>query len=165
MSVATLRAVKALLVGAVALWGLLGVAQNLLDWTGTLGAVSAATSMSTFEGGADSWQATSNPVVAWLGALFIAGSKAATGVLCALAAMQMWRSRRGAETTFATARRMALVGCGIALFMLFAGFTVTAEIWFELWRSDALRGPVLESALRYAAMIGLIGLFVASSEA
>ena len=155
---------KALLVAAVALWGLVGVLQNLLDWPGTLGAVAAATSMSTFEGGADSWQATRNPIVVWLGALFIAGSKAAAAALCAMAAGGMWRFRRGDDAAFAPARRMALVGCGVALFMLFAGFTVIAESWFELWRSDALRGPVLESALRYAAMIALIGLFVASSE-
>lgn len=165
MSVAALRSLKALLILAVAFWGLVGVLHNLLDWPGTLGAVEAATSMSTIEGGAERWQATRNPVVVWLGALFIAGAKATTGALCAVAAVRMWRARRGDDAAFAAARRTALVGCGVALFMLFAGFTVIAESGFELWRSEALRGPVLESALRYAAMIALIALFVASSEA
>lgn len=165
MSVATLRFLKALLVAAVALWGVVGVLHNLLDWPGTLGAVEAVTSMSTFEGGAERWQATRNPVVVWLGALFIAGAKVATAVLCGLGAYRMLLARVSGGEAFEAARRMALVGCGVAVFMLFTGFTVIAEIGFELWRSDALRGPVLESALRYAAMIALIGLFVGSSEA
>lgn len=164
MSVTALRSMKALLVLSIALWGLVGLLHNLLNWPGTLGAVTAATSMSTLEGGADSWQATSNPVLAWLGALFIAGSKAATAALCAAGALGMFRARRAAGDAFAAARRMALVGCGVAVFMLFTGFTVVAESWFELWRSEVLRGPVLESSLRYAAMIALIGLFVAAPE-
>jgi predicted small integral membrane protein len=121
--------------------------------------------MSTFEGGAESWQATRNPVVVWLGALFIAGAKAVTAVLCAAGAIGMLRAHRAAGDAFGAARRTALVGCGVAVLMLFAGFTVVAESWFELWRSDALRGPVLDSSLRYAAMIALIGLFVAAPEA
>lgn len=164
MSVAALRYIKALLVGAVALWGFVGVTHNLHNWPGTLGAVEAATSMSTFEGGADSWQATRNPLVIWLGALFIAGSKVVTGSLCALGAYGMLRARRAGGAAFAAARRTALVGCGVAVLMLFAGFTVIAESGFELWRSDALRGPVLDSSMRYAALIALIGLFVAAPE-
>ena len=48
--------------------------------------------------------------------------------------------------------------------MLFMGFIVIAEVWFGLWQSESLREPVLESAMRYAASIALIALFVASSE-
>nr|MDA3933179.1 DUF2165 family protein [Gammaproteobacteria bacterium] len=59
---------------------------------------------------------------------------------------------------------IALTGCMIAVIMLFGGFIVIAESWFELWRSDVMRGPVLESAFRYGGMIMLIALFVATKD-
>ena len=61
---------------------------------------------------------------------------------------------------FSAAKELALVGCAIVLFMLFGGFIVVAETWFEMWRSEALRSASLESAFRYSGMITLIALFV-----
>jgi predicted small integral membrane protein len=48
--------------------------------------------------------------------------------------------------------------------MLFGGFIVLAEAWFELYRSDALRGPVLDTAYRYLGSVLLIALFIANKE-
>jgi hypothetical protein len=42
--------------------------------------------------------------------------------------------------------------------MLFGGFIVIADSRFELWRSDGMRGPVLDSAYRYLGSILLIAL-------
>jgi predicted small integral membrane protein len=66
--------------------------------------------------------------------------------------------------TFGAAKELALVGCAIAMLMLFVGFIVVAETWFELWRSEALRGAALETAFRYGGMITLIALFVGMRE-
>jgi predicted small integral membrane protein len=155
------RIVKIGLVVAVVLWGLLGALGNVLHWDETVGSVAAVTSMVTFEGGAESWQATSNPLVIWLGALFIMLSKLSAGILCAVGAGRMWRSRKGDAADFSAAKRIALAGCGIAVIMLFGGFIVIAESWFELWRSETLGAAVLPAAVRYASMIALIAIFVA----
>lgn len=152
-----------MLVLAVAAWGILSASHNLHAWSGTLGAVGAVSSMSTFEGGADSWQAVSSPVLNWLGALFIVVSKIVAGVLCFLGGRQMWRHRAASREQFARSKQLALAGCGMAIFMLFSGFIVIAEVWFELWQSDAMRGPVLDSAFRYSAMITLIAIFVGAN--
>ena len=154
------RKAKILMVLTVALWGFVGAFFNVVDWAGTTGAVAAATSMSTWDGGAQSWQATSNPVVVWAGALFIMLSKVIAGALCMVGALRMWRVRDGDASTFSAAKEFALAGCAVAVIMLFGGFIVIAESWFELWRSDAMRGPVLDSAFRYAGMITLIAIFV-----
>ena len=61
-----IRTVKIGLIVTVALWGFIGALGNILDWDQTLGAVAAVASMASFEGGAESWQATTNPVVIWL---------------------------------------------------------------------------------------------------
>ena len=155
-----LRTTKILLVVAVVFWGLIGAFFNFLHWGETTGAVGAVASMVTWEGGAESWQATSNVALIWAGALFIALSKITAAILCAVGAKKMWHTRRSSAANFTSAKKIALAGCGIAMFMLFGGFIVIGESWFELWRSDAMRGPALESAFRYGAMITLIALFV-----
>ncbi len=156
-----IRTVKIGLIASVALWGFIGALGNILDWSQALGAVAAVTSMATFEGGADSWQATTSPIIMWAGALFIMLSKLATGMMCAIGAARMWQSRGGGAADFAAAKAIALAGCGIAVIMLFGGFLVIAESWFELWRSEGLIRMALDDAFRYAGIISLIAIFVA----
>lgn len=159
-----LKKVKSIMMLTVALWGFVGAMHNVIDWNGTLGAVDAATSMVTIDGGADDWQATSSPFVIWAGALFIMLSKVVTGALCTMGGVAMWRAKASDNDAYSLAKNIALAGCGVALIMLFAGFIVIAESWFELWRSESMLGPVLQSAFRYGGMIGLIALFVASQD-
>jgi predicted small integral membrane protein len=159
-----LKKVKSIMILTIALWGFVGTIHNIVDWDGTLGAVGAATSMASITGGADSWQATSNPLVIWTGALFIMLSKLVTGVLCTIGAIGMWCAKDSDNQAYYAAKKMALTGCAVAIIMLFGGFIVVAESWFELWRSESMIGPVLQSAFRYGGMIGLIALFVASND-
>lgn len=159
-----LRHVKIILVWTVALWAFLGSLHNILDWNGTFGAVSAVTSMATFDGGSDSWQATSHPIILWAGALFIVLSKIAAAIMCSIGGFKMWQAKAQTSNNFNQAKEIALAGCAVLLIMLFGGFIVIAESWYELWRSDVMRGPVLETAFRYAGMISLIAIFVASKD-
>ena len=155
-----LRILKILLVLSVAAWAVLGVYGNIHDWGGTTGAVAATTSMSTFDGGADDWRATSNSAIVLAGALVIILLKSASAILCLTGAWQMWTARAGEAAAFTRANTYALAGCGVAIFMLFSGWIVIAETWFELWRSEVLREATLDAAFRYCGMIGLIALFV-----
>ena len=108
-----IRTVKIGLVVSVALWGFIGALGNILDWSQALGAVTAVTSMATFEGGSESWQATTSPIIIWAGALFIMLSKLTAGVMCAVGAGRMWQSRGSDAADFAAAKSIALAGCGI----------------------------------------------------
>jgi len=155
-----IRTAKIGLIVVAALWGFVGALGNILDWDQALGAVAAVTSMSTFEGGADSWQAMTSPVLSWLGALFIVSGKLGTGVLCTIGARQMWRSRNGDATNFALAKQYALTGCAVGAIMLFGGFLVIGESWFELWRTEGPIRMALTDAFRYAGLLMLIAIFV-----
>lgn len=155
-----LRILKILLIVSVGTWAVLGAFGNILDWNGTTGAVAATTSMSTFDGGADDWRATSNPAIVLAGALAIILLKSASAILCLTGAWQMWTARGADTVAFSKAKTYALAGCGVAIFMLFSGWIVIAETWFELWRSEVLREAALDAAFRYCGMIGLIALFV-----
>lgn len=155
-----LRIIKIMLAASVAAWALVGAFGNFNDWAGTTGAVGAATSMSTFEGGADDWRATSNGAVILAGALYIVILKITAGALCALGALRMLAARGADAAAFQRSKSLALAGCGVAMFMLFTGWIVIAETWFEMWRSDILRDISLQSAFRYCGMIGVIALFI-----
>lgn len=158
-----LRTTKILLILTVALWGLVGAFHNILEWNETLSSVAFGASMEVIDG-AESWKATSNPALIWLGALFITLSKTVTGIMCTIGARRMWQAKSADQATFTKAKEIALVGCGISVIMLFGGFIVIAESWFEMWRSPELSSSVLQSAFRYAGMITLIALFVGSKD-
>ena len=157
------RIMKISLIVTVALWGFFGALGNILDWNQALGAVAAVTSMATFEGGAESWQATTNPMIMWLGALFIMLSKLSTGIMCGVGSARMWQVRGGNVADFTAAKSIALAGCAVAVVMLFGGFLVIAESWFELWRTQGTIRLALTDAFRYAGMITLIAIFVATT--
>jgi predicted small integral membrane protein len=158
-----LRVMKVLLVLSVALWGLLGALGNLEDWRGTTGAVGAVASMSTFPGGAERWQAATNPLIIGAAAVGIVLFKLVAAALCLAGAQRMWSARKGAGKTFGEAKSLALAGCSVAVFGLFCGWIVIGEGWFEFWRSDALREAAGGSAFRYGGFIALIALMVGSS--
>jgi predicted small integral membrane protein len=159
-----LRIMKILLVLSVALWGLLGSLGNIEDWTGTTGAVRAVASMSGFPGGAERWQATTNPLVITAAAVFIVLFKLAVAGLSLTGAWRMWGSRKGDRETFGSAKTLALAGCAVAVLGLFGGWIVVGEGWFEFWRSDALREPAGGAAFRYGGFIALIALMVGSRD-
>jgi predicted small integral membrane protein len=158
-----LRTAKVGLIIVAALWGFIGALGNILDWNQALTSVAAVTSMSTFEGGADSWQAMASPLLSWLGALFIVSGKLATGILCTIGARQMWQVREGDLASFASAKQYALTGCAVGAIMLFGGFLVIGESWFELWRTDSPYRLALTDAFRYAGLLMLIAIFVGQS--
>lgn len=155
-----LRIIKILLIASIALWALLGAIGNITGWAGTMGAVGAATSMATFDGGSEDWRATTNPAVILAGALFILTLKILAGGLCVLGAWRMWLARLADAQDFQRAKTLAMAGCGVAMFMLFTGWIVVAETWFEAWRSDPLRDQALQTAFRYCGMIGVMAIFV-----
>ena len=155
-----IRMAKIGLIVVAALWGFVGALGNILDWNQALGSVAAVTSMATFEGGSESWQAMTSPVLSWLGALFIVSGKLGTGVLCMIGARQMWQSRDGDAANFTLAKQYALTGCAVGAIMLFGGFLVIGESWFELWRTEGPIRMALTDAFRYAGLLMLIAIFV-----
>ena len=159
-----LRIVKILLILAVVAWALVGVLGNALDWEGTTNAVAAVTSMSKFAGGADHWNATTNPAIVTAGASFILLFKVVVVAFCSAGAWRMWIARNDDGEAFEVAKMPALAGCGIAVLSLFGGWVVIGEGWFEFWRSDALREAAGGTAFRYGGFISLIALLVGSRD-
>jgi predicted small integral membrane protein len=154
-----LRILKIVLVASVAAYCLLGMLANIADWPRTLGSVGGVVSMATVEGGAHRWQATANPAIIVGGAMFIVLFKIVAGVTCLVASWRMWSVRRADVATFTHAKAFANVGCGVAIFGLYFGWTVIGEQVFDMWRSTVF-APSGNTAFRYGASIALIAIFV-----
>src|ERR1700691_4509236 len=127
-----LRIVKIVLTAAVATFGFMSGIYDLINWSNTVRTVGMVTSMSSWPGGASSWQAVSSAPLSWLGAVWIIAGDLGAAVLCAAGVARMWRARNATNAEFAPAKKLALAGCGILVIMLLGGFNVLAETWFEL---------------------------------
>jgi predicted small integral membrane protein len=71
----------------------------------------------------------------------------------------MWSSRRSPADQFNAAKAFGLLGCGIAIAMMFGIFMVAADTYFNLWATK-LGSRVMPQAFLYVGSIGIIALFV-----
>lgn len=158
-----LRAVKIVLVALVALWGLIGAFGNLTHLGGTYDAVRTVAAMEGVEGINGGPPSTENSIIVWLGVALIVIGKIAAAVFCGAGAVAMARSAGGSASEFQHAKRLALVGCGAAIVMLFGGFAVIGESFFQMWQTPVgqLAGA---GAFRYAGYIALIAIFVGQED-
>ena len=157
-----LRIVKIVLIVLVAAWGLIGGIKNFADVDGGLGAVQAVMNPPESAGLPD-WQKVSNPIAVWIGWLIIPLGKLGAAALCASGAWRMWASRKIESASFNQAKELAIAGCGVAIAMLFGGFFVVGEVYFNLWMTP-LGDIALPSAFRMIGCIGVIALFVAQKD-
>jgi predicted small integral membrane protein len=120
---------KILLMLAVAFYGAMGI-FNFIGWERGMEMVTAITSMSQLpENRVMPW-ATENTVIAFLGLLFIGGSKLAGGILCAIGAWKMWSARNASAEEFNESKTHAVLGCVVLLILFFGGFMyLAANFW------------------------------------
>jgi predicted small integral membrane protein len=103
--------------------------------------------------------AISSPVVIHLGLATIWLGKLVSGTLCFWGAAQMWGARTASADAFNAAKTPGLVGCGVAILMLFGAFVTVGGVYFFMWQSAA--GQLSQTfAMGYIASIGMVALFV-----
>ena len=157
-----LRISKACLIGLVGLWGLIGGIQNLTQISIGYDSVATVFNPTDVSGLAD-WQLIQSPLILWIAWAVIPLSKFFGSAYCFLGARAMLQARSLGADTFNQSKSLALVGCSIMLAMLFGGFIVAAETYFQLWQTD-LGNLALPMAFRYIGCIALIAIFVQQSD-
>ncbi len=158
------RLAKILLIVLVALWGLIGAAANLSHLNIAYEAVENVTLMPTFPADAAPPWRTDSPVVVWAGVALIVSGKVAAAILCGFGAVVMVRERKANSSAFQHAKRYALVGCALAVAMLFGGFTVIGESLYAMFRHPE-HVQAGAGAFRYGGFIALIMIFVGQRDA
>ena len=161
-----IRSLKILLAAIVAYWGLIGVMGNLMSLDLTYDYVEMVT---TFSGippkeGAEfpPWQ-TSSPIVVSLGVLLIISGKLGAFVFCSMGAYKMTKAYKATAEQFAKAKQFAMMGCGLAVVMLFGGFIVIGETMFLMWANPD-GADAAQSAWRYGGFIALTMIFLGQKE-
>ncbi|MEE4173178.1 MAG: DUF2165 family protein [Xanthomonadales bacterium] len=157
------RFTQLLLVLAVALWGLLGGLGNLASYQAGMESVETVLSMETLPEGSVSADRKPPPrALVTLGFAFIWALKLIGGTLCLVGAVQMWISRKADASAFQEAKRWAIAGCGVLIFMLFFGFSFVAVGPYKLFLSPLI--SAVELAALFAVQIGIVMLFLNQRE-
>ncbi len=159
------RSIKILFAAIVAFWGLVGAIGNFASLSIAYEYVEMVTSMSRVveDGGAAPPWRTSSPVIVWAGVMLIVLGKLGAFAFCSTGAYRMVKARKSDARAFAEAKKFAVFGCGLAVAMLFGGFTVIGETMYLMW-VDPDGEHAAAGAFRYGGFIALIMIFIAQAE-
>ena len=157
------RVAKVSLVGAVALYLLVVVFNNLTDYGSNYAFVARVLSMdTTFEGNTARWRAMTSPVFHHATYAVIMLWEASAAALCAFGAWRLWRHRGRSAAEFNHAKGLAIAGLTWSLLQWFVAFLTVGGEWFLMWQSRIWNGQ--DAAFRMFGCIGIILLFVAMDD-
>ena len=158
-----MRTIKIALIALVGIWGLTSGLGNLaLTESGF--AATAEVVGADGRSGVVEWQRIDSPLLIWAAWALLPLGKLATAALCLFGAWRMWLSWRAPADEFNAAKTFGLLGCGIAIAMLFGIFMVAADTYFRIWLTEQ-GSRVMPIAFRYIGSIGIITLFVNQTDA
>ena len=158
VGITVVRTVKIALIVLVGLWGLISGLGNLAMTESGFTATAEVVGADGRNGVVD-WQRIESPLLIWAAWALIPLGKLAVAVLCLYGAWRMSLSRRAPAEEFNAAKAFGLLGCGIAIAMLFGIFMVVADTYFRLWLTES-GSRVMPIAFRYVCSIGIIALII-----
>ena len=155
-----IRAAKAALVAAVALFATLVAFGNLTDYGTNFTFVQHVLSMDTiFEFSTINYRAITDPKLHHAAYAVIIAAEAATAVLCWIGAVVLVRRIRADAVTFNRVKTYAVVGLTLGFLVWQVGFMSIGGEWFGMWQSQQWNG--VPSAFRFAITIMAVLIFVA----
>jgi predicted small integral membrane protein len=157
------RLSKALLVLLVGLFALLVGVDNIVDYGTNYAFVEHVMAMDTiFPNSTLKWRAITSPLLQQLGYASIIAAEIATGVLCILGALLLWRARGATSRTFNAAKSVAVAGLTLGFALWFFGFLPVGGEWFQMWQSPTWNGQ--EAAFRFVASIGIVLIYLTQKD-
>jgi len=158
-----LREIKALTVGALALYPLLVAFGNITDYEANFVFLQHVMSMdTTFPDNPLMYRAVTSPALQRLAYALIIFFEALCGLALAWGAIALWRARRASAAEFAAAKLWTAIGGFLGFLVWFVGFLVIAGEWFAMWQSAHWNGQ--EAAFRFVVSIILVMIFVLQPE-
>jgi len=160
MIMIAIRAAKAALVAAVALFASLVTFGNLTDYNTNFVFVQHVLSMDTiFPFSTIKYRAITSPALHQAAYAFIIAAEAATAVLCWIGAAALARRLRADAATFNRAKAYAVLGLALGCLLWQVGFMSIGGEWFGMWQSKEWNG--VPSAFRFLITIIAVLIFVA----
>ena len=155
-----IRAAKAALVAAVALFASLVAFGNLTDYNTNFVFVQHALSMDTiYPFSTIKYRAITDPALHHAAYAAIIAAEAATAVLCWIGAVALVRRLRADAGAFNRAKTFAVLGLTLGFLVWQVGFMSIGGEWFGMWQSQQWNG--VPSAFRFLMTIIAVLIFVA----
>ncbi len=132
-----IRYIKIALVIFASLQALIHATQNIVNIK------MAYQSVAYVMGGTDHTVYTSSmfptittPALIWMALIVILFFEYATGLVAAKGALDLWSKRKGSADDFNSAKKFALVGCGLGMITWFGLFGVIGGGAFQMWQTQ-----------------------------
>jgi predicted small integral membrane protein len=155
-----LRAAKAALVAAIALFASLVAFGNLTDYNTNFVFVEHVLSMDTiYPFSTIKYRAITDPTLHRVAYALIIAAEAATAVLCWIGVAMLARHIRADARTFNHAKTFAVLGLTLGFLLWQVGFMSIGGEWFGMWQSQQWNG--VPSAFRFLMTIIAVLIFVA----
>ena len=155
-----IRAVKIVLVAAIALFATLVAFGNMTDYGTNFVFVQHVLSMNTiFASSTIKYRAITDPAVQQAAYAVIIAAEAATAVLCWIGAAVLARRLSADAGAFNRAKTLAVVGLTLGFLLWHVRFMSIGGEWFGLWESQHWNG--VPSAFRFLMTCIAVLIFVA----
>ncbi len=159
----TLRAVKSVLVFAVAFYYSLVVFNNLTDYQSNYFFVQHTLSMdTTFPGNHGMWRAIHSPVLYTAFYWSIIAWEIVVTVLSWWGGLCMFRVIHGTPAAFNLEKRISIAALALSLLMWLVAFLSVGGEWFLFWQSKLWNGQ--DAAFRMFTVVGIVLLLVAQPD-
>jgi len=87
-----------------------------------------------------------SPIIIWLMLIIIIFLEFAAGALAGKGAIDLWKAKNGSSEDFNNAKRYALAGTALAVFIWFGIFSAIGGAYFQMWQTELGAGPLSNSA-------------------
>jgi len=155
-----IRAAKAALVAAIALFASLVAFGNMTDYNTNFVFVEHVLSMDTiFPFSTIKYRAITSPALHQAAYAVIIAAEAATAVLCWIGALQLGRHLRAPAGAFQRSKAFSVAGLTLGFLTWQFGFMTVGGEWFGMWMSAQWNGA--PSAFRFVMVIIAVLIFVA----
>ncbi|HUE80039.1 MAG TPA: DUF2165 family protein [Sphingomicrobium sp.] len=154
------RYLKIALTLSVALLALFYVTHNVINWSAATGAVGYVLSQQDHQAyPASLLPPIVSPAVHGIVTAIICAAEAAAGIIALVGAWRLWTARKADTVAFAAAKRLAVIGSGMAALVWFFLFAVFAGALFQMWQTE-VGAASLEGAWQFSGLSFLTLLYL-----
>jgi predicted small integral membrane protein len=154
------RYLKIALTLSVALLALIYAAHNIVNWNSATGAVGYVLSQQDHQAyPASLLPPIVSPAVHAIITGMICVGEVAAGVVSLIGAWRLWVARKADTVAFTAAKRLAVIGAGIAALVWFFLFAVFGGALFQMWQTE-VGAASLEGAWQFSGLSFLTLLYL-----
>jgi predicted small integral membrane protein len=158
------RLLKIALAASASVFCLFYAVQNLVNLDPAFGFVQLMVGMEGHEAYPSHFgPAIRSPIIIWLMLTIIIVLELAAGALAGKGAIDMWKARNDSGDDFNSAKKYALAGTALAVFIWFGIFSAIGGAYFQMWQTEA-GGSALANATWFSIQLALVWLLISQED-